>query len=176
MAPLRKNDENPVEPPDSHILNAAQGWLELGNASEAAMELSAVSPALEMHPDVLEIKWNISAAQHLWEHACGRASELVKVAPHRCSGWIQRSFALHELKRTTEAYEMLLPAAAQFSHIHTVPYNLACYCCQLQRIVEARQWLEKAIKTAGLQTIKRMAETDPDLAPMREEIRQWKSR
>lgn len=174
MAPFKIKTDPPVEPPDSHRLNAAQGWLELGNAAEAALELAGISPSIEAHPDVLELKWEIQAKQHQWETACGLAFELIRSAPHRCSGWIQRSFALHELKKTAEAYELLLPAVKRFKTVHTVPYNLACYCCQLNRMEEARKWIGAAIEIAGLEVIRGMAANDPDLAAMRHEILQWK--
>jgi hypothetical protein len=42
------------------------------------------------------------------------AAAVVKLAPEKSNGWIHRSFALHELKRTDEAFDNLLPAAEQF--------------------------------------------------------------
>ena len=35
---------------------------------------------------------------------------MVKLDPRRFTGWIHRSFALHEMKRTQEAYDELKPA------------------------------------------------------------------
>src|SRR5690349_10510510 len=52
----------PLEPPDSHHLAAAQGWLELGNHAEANNELERISPTLRAHPDALEVSWQIYAA------------------------------------------------------------------------------------------------------------------
>ena len=43
-----------LEPPDSIHLQAAQGWLELGNHLEADKELDEIAPQLRTHPDVLE--------------------------------------------------------------------------------------------------------------------------
>jgi hypothetical protein len=45
-----------LKPPDSHYLAAAQGWLELGNHFEANEELERITPAMRVHPDVLEIR------------------------------------------------------------------------------------------------------------------------
>jgi len=39
-----------------------------------------------------------------------------------------KQLALHELKRTQEAFDLLLPAADKFPAPWTIPYNLACYC------------------------------------------------
>jgi hypothetical protein len=45
-----------------HHLNAALGWLELGDHVEAYAELENITPALRSHPAVLELRWQISAS------------------------------------------------------------------------------------------------------------------
>ena len=77
---------------------------------------------------------------------------------------------LHELRRTQEAREALLPAVKKFPEASLIPYNLACYACQLGDPAEARQWLRKAIARGEKDEIKRLALNDPDLAVLREEI------
>ena len=54
---------NELTPPDSHYLLAAQGWLELGDHLEADKELDEITPELRVHPDVLEIRWQIYAKE-----------------------------------------------------------------------------------------------------------------
>ncbi|MDB6112704.1 MAG: hypothetical protein JWR69_4454 [Pedosphaera sp.] len=46
---------NPLAPPDSQHLKAAQGWLELGIHVEANAELDKITATLRSHPDVLEL-------------------------------------------------------------------------------------------------------------------------
>src|ERR1017187_3279090 len=46
----------PLEPPDSHHLSAAIGWLGLGNWREANEELEKITSELRGHPDVLEVR------------------------------------------------------------------------------------------------------------------------
>ena len=48
---------------DTHHLSAAQGWLELGSHLEADKELDEITPELRVHPDVLEIRWQIYAKE-----------------------------------------------------------------------------------------------------------------
>ena len=50
-------------------LEAAQGWLELGNHEEANEELELIDAPLRSHPDVLEVRWGIYAKVKNWE-AC----------------------------------------------------------------------------------------------------------
>src|ERR1700722_563014 len=100
----------PLEPPDSHHLSAALGWLELGNHLEAYEELEKIAPKLRAHPDVLEICWGIHYLAQKWEACFDTGSALVNVAPGRSQSWRHRSASLHYMKRSQEAYDLLLPA------------------------------------------------------------------
>jgi GNAT superfamily N-acetyltransferase len=150
-----------IEPPDSFHLRAAQGWLELGNHLEANEELERIAPQLRAHPDVLEIRWHVYARAKKWEACVDIAQALIKLTPNRAEAWIHRSFALHELKHTQEAFDQLLPVADRLPQVWTIPYNLACYCAQLGRLEECRRWFEKAM-AIDQHTVKRAAIDDPD--------------
>jgi hypothetical protein len=52
----------PLEPPDTHYLRAAQGWIELGNPLEAGKELEHITPAQSVHPEVLKVRAKIHFA------------------------------------------------------------------------------------------------------------------
>jgi tetratricopeptide (TPR) repeat protein len=159
-----------LEPPDSHHLNAAQGWLGLGDVVEARAELDLVSKLFAKHPEVLELRWQICEKTGQWNECVETAQSLIKVAPKQPLGWIHRSYALHELKRTQEAYDGLETAAKMFPDIWLIPYNLACYACNLGRKVEAWEWLQEAFGLGDEKEIKSMAMEDPDLKPFRAEL------
>lgn len=152
--------------PSLHHLNAAQGWLELGNLVEARSELDSIPAEWQSHPDVLGLRWDLLAYEKNWKAALELAERLVAQVPERCSGWIHRSFSLHELKRTQEALDKLQPALAKFPKVSTIPYNLACYTCQLGRLGDAREWLAVAARVGEKKQILAMAATDPDLEPL----------
>jgi predicted Zn-dependent protease len=156
--------------PDRHFVRAAEGWLELGDSAEAARELRQLTKAAEKHPDVLELRWRLYALTHQWDAALAIARAVIITAPERPSGWIHQSYSLHELKRTDEAWEQLLPAASKFPEDSVIPYNLACYACQLGDLLVARDWLQRAVKLLGKAEIKSMALSDGDLAPLRDYI------
>jgi len=162
----------PLEPPDSHHLRAVEGWLELGNIQEAGVELRRLRPELLEHPLVLEVRWKLHSMQKDWEVCLELANELLKVAPDRPSGWIDRSFSYHELKRTREAWQQLLPATQLFPDEPIIRYNLACYACQLGNLSEAKQLLKQAQALGHAVSIKRMALDDHDLEPLWEEIKE----
>jgi Flp pilus assembly protein TadD len=160
-----------LEPPDSFNLQAAEGWLGLGNPAEADRELRQLPPELDRHPHVLHVRWEICAATRRWESALEIAASLVQIAPEEPTGWIHRSYSLHELRRTLEARENLLRVVERFPANTTMRYNLACYECQLGQLPQAREWLRQAFGLGNLLDMKTMALADPDLAPLREDIR-----
>lgn len=156
----------PLEPPDSHHVNAAQGWLGLGDCQSALDELEFIDAVMQSHPDVLAVRCDIYTAAMKWPAVVAVAETLVKVIPERPSGWVRRSFALHGLKRTQQAFDLLLPAARKFPEISTIPYNLACYCAQLGKLEEARRWLHQSFEIGDATILKVAARHDPDLAPL----------
>jgi len=74
------NRPGPLQPPDSIHLEAALGWLELGNYPESNEELEKITASLRSHPDVLEVRWQIYAKFKKWE-------------------WIGRGFGQKDLER-----------------------------------------------------------------------------
>ena len=161
-----------LEPPDTHYLSAAIGWLELGNPTEAKAELDKVNSACQRHPDVLEVRWLLCAEQRDWRAALTAARALLEVAPERSSGWLHQAYALRRVPEGSleQAWEALLPAFAKFPKEPVIAYNLACYGCQMNRLAEARTWLKRALKIGGKEKIKAMALRDSDLEPLWEEI------
>jgi len=163
----------PLEPPDSHHLRAATGWFELGNLQEARAELALITPALLNHPDVLDVCWQLLAHEKQWPACLATATLMTELAPRNILGWVHRSYALHELKRTLEARDNLLPLAARFPVDFLLHYNLACYECQLGRLDQARRWLAQAVKIGGHADVITMALSDLDLKPLWPEIKNF---
>lgn len=159
-----------LQPPDSHLLNAASGWLGLGLPREAAAELEQLSPSARAHPDVLTVEWELLARGGRWPEALEIASRLLAADLNRPTGWINRSYALHELRRTDEAHESLLAAYSRFPEVGVIPYNLACYACQMGRLDEARKWLREAMVRDGREIVIGRARDDHDLLPLRDEL------
>ena len=161
LAPVK-----PLDPPDSHYLSSAIGWLGLGNWQEANEELEKIAPALRAHPEVLEVRWLVYAKAGKWEPCVDIGNALVKTAPERSVGWIHCSLALHELKRTQEAADLLVQAAFVFPTEWLIRYNLACYACLLGNYKEAQEWLKIAFSMGEANQVKLMALNDPDLEPL----------
>jgi tetratricopeptide (TPR) repeat protein len=150
---------------DQHYLDAAEGWLGLGDHLSANEELEQITPELSAHPKVLAVRLVIYWEAKDWEAVILIAGALAAMEPKNAHAWIGRSFALHELKQTQDAYDLLLPVKDKFPKNSTVPYNLACYCSQLNRLDEAEKWLKIAM-AINEQAVKKMAFDDPDLKPL----------
>jgi len=160
--------------PDVHRINAALGWLGLGNPAEARLELAGISKRRWRHPAVLEARWLICAHEKIWREALGVAEAEVAVLPDAISGWLHRAYALRRVKGggLAQAWDALLPAAEKFPTEAVVPFNLACYACQLDQLDTARIWLRRALEIGGKDDIKKMALDDDDLKPLWGEIKQ----
>ena len=154
-----------LELSDQRHLDAAEGWLELGDVEEATEELEQITPPMRAHPFVLRVRWGIYAKANKHEMAAEVARGMTVILPENSWGYIHYAFSLHILKRTKEAWGVLVPVADKFQD-YLIRYNLACYCCRLGNLKEAMQWLEKAIDLAGKKDIRMMALDDPDLEPL----------
>ena len=168
-----------LAPPATHHVIAAIGWMELGNMPEALAELDKLDPAIQRHADVLEVRWSILAAQLDWDSAAKIGRALIAADPNRPSAWLHHAYALRRASAggLVAALNALAPVGTKFPNEATIPYNLACYTCQLQRDPkETLDWLERAISIGGRKEIVAMALRDPDLAPMRGEIEELSKR
>ena len=162
-----------LPPHEVHILRAATGWLELGDTAEALAELEQLSQAAQQHPAVLETRWMILAQNRDWATAATVGGQLLAAAPAYAAAWLHHAYALRRAPGggLLAAYEALRPAAERFPAEATIPYNLACYTCQMQLDhAETMAWLLQAIERGGRKAIVSMALNDADLAPLHAEI------
>jgi hypothetical protein len=91
-------------------LQAAQGWVELGNPGAASEELEEISPDRRAHPQVLQVRREVYAAAGRWDAALDIARALVKLTPDDPVGWIHQSYALHVLASRRSRDARFLPS------------------------------------------------------------------
>lgn len=163
-----------LETTDAACLQAATGWLELGDWPEAEAELRRISQESQQHPDVLQARWWLSSKKGSWPDCLDLAVTLTQIIPERRFGWIHKALSLHHLGQTLEAREVLIDAQYHFGPNPTMSYFLARYCCCLDRLDEARYWFSQALElltsTADKCTLKQRALGEPELAPIRDMI------
>lgn len=158
------------------LLEAAAGWLMLGNAREARSEFEQLSTSARQLPEALVILWDIEAHEQKWSDAVAAADRLIQRLGDQPDGYIKRAYALHELKRSQEAWDTLHPVFEKFADNWLIPYNLACYAAQLGRTTDALKWFRKALRVGNARELRDMAMTDPDLEPIRPNIQKLAKR
>jgi Flp pilus assembly protein TadD len=154
-----------LEPPDSHHLSAAAGWLGLGNVAEAGAELEKVAPQFRAHPDVLAVQCDLHFQAGNWDAATEIAGTLTRLEPQEPGAWISLAYAT---RRKTgggipQARAILIQAQRTFPKETIIAYNLACYDCQLGDLDAAKAWLDKACTLGDARRVRQMARQDPDL-------------
>jgi len=140
----------------------------LGNSVEANEELERISPTLRTHPAVLAVRYEVYSKAKQWDAAAEIAGTMVKLTPEEPGAWISLAYATRRKPGggILQAREILIRAQPQFPDQSLIPYNLACYECQLGNLNQAWEWLEKAFAIGDSKQIKRMALEDSDLQPL----------
>ena len=154
-----------LQHPDPMHLEAAAGWIQLGDYDSANDELEKIRAEWRAHPDVLDLRWLIYSHHEQWDACLDIASAIVKMASDRVWGWVHKAYSL---RRATgggieKAKPVLLEAAKLFPDDSMIQYNLACYCAQLDA---AKEHLGKSYELGDAQQIKLRALDDDDLKPL----------
>jgi len=165
----RRAEMKELDEIDRRHVEAAEGWLELGEWEEGKKELLSVNPVAMAHPEVLRVLLEFLTARSQWNAVAEGARLLCIVEPEGIHGWFFRAAALNRMERTTEARDILLSVVDRFPKAYPIHYALASYCCRLGNLVEARRWWKKAVKLARGNKLMEIASEDPDLQEL------WKS-
>lgn len=132
-------------------------------------------PLLYRYPDnldLLQLKWRFAVETLAWDVALEAATSLQKLLPDDAHWWLNRAYALRRADGggLQAAYDFLLPAKGLFAENYVIPYNLACYACQMKMLPLARTHLAAARLMAGEKAIQSMALQDEDLQALWPEI------
>jgi predicted Zn-dependent protease len=152
------------------LFQKAQEFLRNGNHSEARAILVSLNEESRAHPDVMEATLETHAQAQEWDAALAVAKSLCDQVPDSEFAWMYHACSLNELKRTAEAFDVLCLAAEKLPTVPIIPYNLACLACKLGRLKDASHWIRRASQVGGRAEVKLMALSDPDLAPLLDEV------
>jgi tetratricopeptide (TPR) repeat protein len=154
----------PLEPPDGQHCQAAAGYAELGMFLEADAELDKIDPFNRAAPEVLATRLAIYRGLKKWESMQEIAKRLKDFEPDNVQWTISLAYATRRAFSTDIAMEILLDAKAKFPREGAIPYNLACYYCQLGEMEKAKCYLNEAF---GLDlNWRKAALEDEDLKPL----------
>ena len=161
----------PLTHPDSFYLNAALGWLELGNHVEANEELDRIKPALCAHPSVLAVRYQVYQKCENWAMCHDIAQTLTEYSPEECAPWVLLSIAKFRMGNAVEAYAILEPRVRKHPTDWRGLYNLACFATQLGKLREAESLLHRAIELGDGANVRELILNDPDLDRLRREFK-----
>jgi tetratricopeptide (TPR) repeat protein len=134
-----------ARPLERHLTEAV-GYLELGILQDAWDSLEEI-PAEQRHlPPVLQVRLEIYRRMEKYEGMATIAEHLTKALPEDSQNWISLAYAQRRYLDLQTAEKTLLEAQKRFPEEATIPFNLACYACQMGRLDEAREKLAKAIE------------------------------
>jgi tetratricopeptide (TPR) repeat protein len=136
----------PLEPPDQQHWQAAAGYVELGMFLEADAELDKIDPFNRAAPEVLAIRLAIYHGLKKWELMQEIAKRLAEFEPDDIQWTISLAYATRRADSIQAAKAILLNAEPKFPNEAIIKYNLACYCCQLGEIQNAKNYLKKAFE------------------------------
>jgi len=109
-------------------IRAAEGWLELGNLSEAAKELHDLPPEAKSSVECLHVWVRIFSAQKAWDSVELTTDTLLKHDPDDPVALFHRAEALHKQKKSADA--VLLIGQTKYGRTTAEGlYNLARYLC-----------------------------------------------
>lgn len=155
-----------LAPLEKRHLEAAQGWLDLGNPHEAQLELQRIPLNHQCLPDILNIRWQTSARLKQWQECLGIARGYTSQSPESEVAWLFLSTAFKCLGRVDEAYDTLGSVIDSFPDSAVMPLQLACYGCELGRLLEAKLWLDVALRRNPSARFRGHALREPELAPL----------
>lgn len=157
---------------ERRYLEAAEGWLMLGNPLDAHEELEHITGENAYHPAILAMRWQVYAAAGWWEAAFVVSKALCDFAPQSAEAWICQANTLRHCRGVMEAWNTLLKVVNKFPTDPIIRYNLACYAAQMGLLEEACGWLVQAFEMEDSVQLKLAAVYDPDLQPLWDKIGQ----
>jgi tetratricopeptide (TPR) repeat protein len=158
-----------LDPKDERHLNAAQGYAMLQMYSDAEEELRQLSRGLDAVPEVLIARLLVYQGLKKWEGLRSIALQLMALQPGNSQWPISLAYATRRCDSIEVARNILVVAQKKHPNEAIIPYNIACYDCQLGNLESAKGYLEHAIQLSP--KIKPMAMEDEDLKPLWETLR-----
>lgn len=136
--------------------------------SKAKAELEKVPKRHRQHPAWMQLRVRLAMEEEDWGVAASIAREQRERSPNEPAYWIQWAYATRRRENIEAARSILEEAVRRFPKEAVIPFNLACYECQLGHADKARQYLEQAFSLNP--DCRRMALEDEDLKPLWDDL------
>jgi tetratricopeptide (TPR) repeat protein len=153
-----------LPPRDEKHLEAAEGWLELGNHIAANDELERITPNLRSEPRVLEMRCRVYSKAGQWQSVLIISEAICALDPKHTLGWEHRAESLHQRGRTKEALTLITEVAETLTDPSRLFYKAAVYAAAIEDWQLARKCLERCFELDPTQQIRITALEDPKLS------------
>lgn len=153
-----------LDPENERLLVAAQGYLELGLPLEANNEIESMSAEVRHLPAVLEMRVGIYRKMEKWELMQVVAKSLTEVDPTESRWPLAWAYATRRAESVDAARFILIEAWQLHKKEPLIPYNLACYLCQMGEPDIAKDVIRHAFELDP--KIRLQALEDEDLKPL----------
>jgi tetratricopeptide (TPR) repeat protein len=154
---------------DQHHLQASVGYTQLGMNQEALAELDQVSSTERISTEVLALELAILHQSCQWIQALKVAEQILLLDAGNPDWHIAAAYASRRSESLTQAEIILSHALQLFPDNALVHYNLGCYAAQLGEIERSCDLVREAFRLDP--KFKKISKTDPDLDPIREELK-----
>src|SRR5215472_1734167 len=122
-----------------------------------------IDPFNRAAPEVLAARIEIYRGLQKWDLMQELAKRLSEFQPDEIQWMISLAYATRRADSIQAAKEILLNAESKFPKEPIIKYNLACYCCQLGEIENAKTHLKKVFEIDS--SWRMQALDDEDLGP-----------
>jgi predicted Zn-dependent protease len=151
-------------------LQRCDGFLDLKMTDKARRELEQIDVAHRQSDPFIEAELRLAMADSRWSDAAQFARTLSERQPNEPVFCIQLAYSVRRGESVEAARNILLDAKKRFPKVAVIPFNLACYECQLGHPDEAMAFLEKTFKLDA--HFREQAFEDDDLKPIWDKLGQ----
>lgn len=153
-----------LDPPDRHHREAALQYCELGMFDDANAELEQIDAFNRAAPEVLAVSVAIFHGLKKWDALRVVTAKLAEFEPTNVQWTVSLAYGTRRAVSIEAAKEILLAALPRFPDEAIIPFNLACYLCQLGKLDKAKGYLIRAFTIDD--DWRRAALDDKDLEPL----------
>jgi tetratricopeptide (TPR) repeat protein len=145
-------------------IQRGDGFLDLKMIDKARQELEQVGTFDRRCDSYIQAALRLAMADGQWSNAVQFAHTLIERRSNEPAIYVQLAYSVRRGESIEAARDILLDARKRFPKVAVIPFNLACYECQLGHPDEALALLEKAFKLDA--SFREQAFEDDDLKPI----------
>jgi len=163
---MKKVVNNCPELPEQVLwtLQRCDGFLDLGMTAQAQSEFQKIPRMFHSRQETCEIILRMAIDEKNWPLAVQVAMDLIQRFPNEPTYHVQLAYSIRRKDNIVAARAVLLQAQRRFKKMAVIPYNLACYECQLGNQEHALSYLKRAVKLNA--DFMELALDDDDLEPI----------